>query len=156
MKCNCQLSPWWFTKVSIALLLVAQAVLFVSQGWFTEHVFAVPLVVAQAVVITGALFVAGHYFLLKSSTRNISEPEKLVTSGGTYGLIRHPMYLGDFIVIIGLALVCPTWFSVAAMALALIALERLARHEDRLMAERFGPEFDEYRNRSRLIVPFVL
>ena len=144
------------TKVFLAFALVAHATLLVATGWFADQVLPVPFWVAQAVIGCGLLLVGWHYSLLKTSSRNIAEPTKLVTSGGLYPVVRHPMYLGDFVVIVGLALLRPTWFSMAAILLGAVALYQLARYEDSLMQSRFGEEFGDYRARSRLILPGLI
>ena len=59
-------------------------------------------------------------------------------------------------VIVGLALLCPTWLSATAIPVGALCLFRLARYEDARMEERFGSEFEAYQERSRLLLPFVL
>lgn len=157
MDCCCpRLSAWWYLKVSIALGLAVHGVVFAATGWTIGDRWGVPFWVAQSVVAVGAILVTYHYLLLKKSTRNIAEPESLITGGGLFRWIRHPMYLGDWIVIAGLALFCPNVFATSLVLLGGVALVGLCRHEDSLMASRFGEEFDGYRERTRTLIPFVL
>lgn len=153
--CAC-ISPWWYAKVSMALLLVSQAVYAVTATSTLPLLLeSVPIWVGQATIAFGAMIVILHYSLLKRSSTNIAEPQRLVTTGGLFPLVRHPMYLGDFIVIVGLGLFFPTAVSLVAVGIATVALARLAEWEDRQMAERFPGDFAAYRNRSRRLVPLV-
>ena len=132
MHCCPRLSPWWWTKVAIALGLALQAAVVLGLGRGTPLV-SLPIIVGQAVILFGAAFSALHY-----------------------RWIRHPMYLGDFVVIVGFALLCPTVFSALAIPVAVIALVRLADHEDRQLEGQFGERYQTWADRSTRLVPFVL
>lgn len=154
-RCCPRLSPWWWTKVAVALGLAVQA--FVVVGFGRGHpTVAIPPVVGPAVMVAGALLGATHYWILKQATPNLADPSTLVTARGLYPWIRHPMYLGDFLVIVGFALLCPTILSACAVPVAAIALVQLARFEDDLLAARFGDSFRAWAGRSTRLVPFVL
>ena len=153
MKCGCILSPWWVVKVLAGLSLVAQLGLDVWWNWGT--LFESSQWAAQLTVGLGFVLVCWHYVLLKGSTRDISRPQSLVTQGGLYGLVRHPMYLGDLVVILGLGLMVPTVFSVLVVGLSWVALLRLSRFEDNLMAHRFPDQFEAYSQSTRRVIPFL-
>ncbi|HLT19334.1 MAG TPA: isoprenylcysteine carboxylmethyltransferase family protein [Thermomicrobiales bacterium] len=67
---------------------------------------------------------------------------------GWYGRVRHPLYLSALIIFAGWAL---AWSSVAALAVTGIAFAFFtlkARHEERLLMQRYA-EYDGYRRRVR-------
>jgi protein-S-isoprenylcysteine O-methyltransferase Ste14 len=69
-----------------------------------------------------------------------------LVQNGPFRVVRHPIYLGGTLFCAGLGLV----FSVYALALtAVLALFWVfkARHEERLLTERF-PEYADYRRRT--------
>lgn len=156
MNCCPRVSPWWTTKVLLALALVIQGAVLSATGWLDRFLLPSPMVLGQTVVLAGALVVCWHYFLLKRHNPSLAQPQHLVTSGGLFRLIRHPMYLGDFVVICGLALLYPTWFSLATIPIGCLAVFQLSLHEDRQMAVVFGEEFSLYQQRSRRLLPFLL
>ncbi|MEM7262359.1 MAG: methyltransferase [Planctomycetota bacterium] len=156
MSCCPRLSPWWYTKVTIALALMAHGVVHATTGWSAMDRWVIPTWVAQLTIASGALIVATHYGVLKRSTKDIARPERLVTGRALYPWVRHPMYLGDFIVIVGLALLCPTPIALTVAASSVIALWGLCRHEDRVLARSFPEEFPPYQARTRQFLPFVL
>jgi protein-S-isoprenylcysteine O-methyltransferase Ste14 len=70
----------------------------------------------------------------------------LVTRG-VYRWLRHPMYTGITLLVIGLALRTPTlWVAVAGVALIALLLVK-ARFEERLLAARY-PDYPAYRSRT--------
>jgi protein-S-isoprenylcysteine O-methyltransferase Ste14 len=65
---------------------------------------------------------------------------------GPYRVLRHPIYVGGFLLFAGLSLV----FSVYGLALTAVLAAfwvAKARLEERLLSERF-PEYAEYRRRT--------
>ncbi len=159
--CSCRGIPlYWYLKVGIAFLLMAQSTILASGTLAQFPLFAplkiFPLHYGQLVVLGGALIVAFHYWLLRRKNSLIAEPDNLITRGGLYGWIRHPMYLGDFFVIVGLALMFPTPLGLVCIPVAAYSLFKLAQFEDRQLATRFDNQFYEYKRGSRLLIPRIL
>jgi protein-S-isoprenylcysteine O-methyltransferase Ste14 len=77
-------------------------------------------------------------------------------SGGLYAHVRHPRYAGMFCALIGAALLVGTpllWTVLvlwAPFALIVIRLEEME------LAARFGPSYEEYRNRVPAFLPLRL
>jgi len=77
---------------------------------------------------------------------------KLITSG-IYAYIRHPQYTGFFLITLGMMLEWATLPLIILYALLLVMYYRLARKEERDMAEEFGSEYAEYRARTKMFIP---
>jgi protein-S-isoprenylcysteine O-methyltransferase Ste14 len=81
-----------------------------------------------------------------------AEPE-LVTSG-PYAFVRHPIYTGMLLALLGSGLVAgPLWFVIFAAALVYFTYS--AVNEERAMAERFPAAYPGYRARTRMLIPFL-
>jgi protein-S-isoprenylcysteine O-methyltransferase Ste14 len=79
---------------------------------------------------------------------------ELVTSGA-YALVRHPIYGGILLMMMGTAIgIIPTWWLVAAAAGTYFFYS--ARAEERFMTERFPDTYPAYRARTKMLLPFVL
>ncbi|MGE5251500.1 MAG: methyltransferase family protein [Bacteroidota bacterium] len=74
---------------------------------------------------------------------------------GPYAYVRHPMYLGWWISILGLLLIYPTWIMLVIFVMSLGVFYRRARLEESALAARFGEEWKRYAARSRFLIPFV-
>ncbi len=73
----------------------------------------------------------------------------LVTHG-PYSRFRNPIYLGDVLVMLGLAdLTQNVWFVVAALAFAVLVTVLQILPEERHLEARFGDAYRQYRARSR-------
>jgi protein-S-isoprenylcysteine O-methyltransferase Ste14 len=87
---------------------------------------------------------------------NAGESTGLVTTG-PYRLVRHPIYLGLALYAVGEALAFGSW---PALAIALGGIVPTfawrARAEETLLGLTFGERYDAYRQRTKLIVPYLL
>jgi protein-S-isoprenylcysteine O-methyltransferase Ste14 len=97
------------------------------------------------------VFVLGRRF---SGLVAIQPGHRLVTTG-LYGVIRHPSYLGLFVLTLGWGLVFRSGVGVAIAVLMLIVLLARIAAEERLLGETFGTEYEAYRARTWRLVPYV-
>jgi protein-S-isoprenylcysteine O-methyltransferase Ste14 len=75
---------------------------------------------------------------------------------GPYRVIRHPIYCSMLCLLWGIGFVAaPFWLFVAATAVFLTGTEIRVRIEDRLLDERFGRAFDDYRSSTRAYIPLI-
>ena len=97
------------------------------------------------------VFVLGRRF---SGLVAIQPGHRLVTTG-LYGVIRHPSYLGLFLLALGWALAFRSGVGVIIAVLMLIVVLARIDAEERLLSETFGAEYDAYRTRTWRLVPYV-
>ena len=72
---------------------------------------------------------------------------------GPYARLRHPIYSGVLLGVLGTAVVLGEWRGVIAFVLLLTNYAIKARKEDRVLAESFGAEFEEHRRRAGFLLP---
>ena len=92
----------------------------------------------------GIILDAGHY---------IKGEHPLVTTGA-YGLVRNPMYLGVFLIWLGLAMAFRS--PVASLLTVLYVIPSYLvymRSEERMMLSEFGPAYERYRGRVGMVLP---
>lgn len=81
------------------------------------------------------------------------EPE-LVTSG-PYRLVRHPIYTGILLAILGTALVVNVyWLAIGGLMGAYFIYS--ATVEERILTDSFPDAYPSYRAKTKMLIPFVL
>jgi protein-S-isoprenylcysteine O-methyltransferase Ste14 len=80
-----------------------------------------------------------------------------IVTTGPYRLVRHPIYLGLALLAVGEALAFGSW---PALMIALSGIVPTfawrARAEEKLLSRAFGERYAVYRQRTRMIIPYVL
>jgi len=127
--------------------VAAQFALFalIAASWFVgpsvSRLGLVPALVGLGLVVWAARTMG------RSLTPLPTPPaDGRLVQDGPFRVLRHPIYLGGFLVFGGLSLVFSAWGLALTGALAVFWISK-ARHEERLLLERF-PEYAEYRRRT--------
>jgi protein-S-isoprenylcysteine O-methyltransferase Ste14 len=74
---------------------------------------------------------------------------------GPYGLIRHPLYSATIGAFAGVGAVLGNWVSLGLALVPTLALLRRIKVEEDMLLDALGAEYDEYRNRSKRLMPWV-
>ncbi len=90
-----------------------------------------------------------------SAVVTLKQDHELVRSG-PYAFVRHPIYTGLILALIGTAVSIGEWRALAGVALIAAGLVRKLTIEERFMAQRFGEAYARYRQHVRALVPFVV
>jgi len=142
----------WCTKVALGFGLIAHFAVLAFRPDLLPLSFRAPYPLFLLLVVIGGGLNLGHYLVLGRSLRAQSEP-RLVTSGGLFAWLRHPMYLGDALLYLGFAVYPATPVSLVAYPVAAWALIAQARREDGALAQAFGADHDAWRRRTWLLAP---
>jgi protein-S-isoprenylcysteine O-methyltransferase Ste14 len=110
----------------------------------------ISVVVGLALAVGGAVTLRANY----SSTVLIREGHELVDRG-LYRFVRHPIYLGALLVVLGLPLATSSWIALPPMLLLIPLILYRIRIEERLLLEEFGEEYRSYMRRTRRLVPLL-
>jgi len=97
------------------------------------------------------VFVLGRRF----SGLVVIQPEHRLVTGGVYGVIRHPSYLGLLINAVGWALAFRSGVGLLLTALLIPPLLARIRAEEALLGAQFGAEYEAYRARTARLFPGI-
>ena len=89
-----------------------------------------------------------------SGTVTVKQDHELIRSG-PYRLVRHPIYTGLLLAILGTAVAFGEWRGLLAFALLTGSLLLKLRVEERFMGESFPNEYARYRAEVPALIPFV-
>lgn len=90
-----------------------------------------------------------------TSGRNTrSQRADVLNTAGMYSIIRNPLYLGNFVAILGLAVSTKAWWFVLLVCLAYwLYIERIIAAGERFQAEKFGATYDEWARKTPAFIP---
>lgn len=83
------------------------------------------------------------------------ENHKIIETG-LYKFIRHPGYLGQFIIFIGISISISNWLSILLMMIP-VTLGYLYRIkvEEKFLLDQLGEDYKKYQERTKKIIPMV-
>jgi protein-S-isoprenylcysteine O-methyltransferase Ste14 len=83
-------------------------------------------------------------------------PDHRLVERGFYRWIRHPSYLGVIVLLLGLACVLANYASLCILlGFVIPAYAYRISREEKILIERFGQVYENYRLRTRRLVPFI-
>jgi protein-S-isoprenylcysteine O-methyltransferase Ste14 len=141
----------------IAAVLLAQqpiAILAARLLPWSQLVYGV----GTAMVVVGLLFCVWarvHLGRNWSASVTVKQGHELVQSG-PYAIVRHPIYTGLLLALLGTAVARGDVQGFVAVVVAAAALWRKLRLEEQWMQETFGEVYDGYRTRVAALIPYVL
>ena len=100
------------------------------------------------------LSIAVPGLILRAVAAGHIEKDRTLATTGPYAALRHPLYLGSFLVGVGLAVAGGRWalFFLLLPVLALVYSRTIAAEEEEL-TRLFGEEYRAYRARVSAFVP---
>ena len=128
---------WWTLTAStvgeLALAIVAVALAWGSCWWCLRSVQTL-----------------GKQWTVQA--RLIHEHELITT--GPFGIVRNPIYLGMFGMLLATGLAFSRWWALlCAVVVFLVGNQIRIRAEERLLREAFGPKFEDYARRVPAFLP---
>lgn len=90
-----------------------------------------------------------------TSGRNTrAQKAQSLNTTGPYSIVRHPLYLGNFVIVLGLSLFPHAWVVPPLVAvLAAVYYACIARREEHYLHDRFGAAFTTWAARVPAVVP---
>lgn len=132
------------------LIVAAVAIAALALGRILPVPLPLPRLPGIAITAIGLCLDAAAALTMYRQRANIlphRAATALVTSG-PFALSRNPIYLGNTILLIGLALALhDAWFLPAAALEVWLVTILAIRREEAHLAARFGPAWDDYRRR---------
>jgi protein-S-isoprenylcysteine O-methyltransferase Ste14 len=116
-------------------------------------VVAVILSFASSLLCVRAIQTLGKQWTYEA---RVIQGHELITSG-PYAVVRNPIYLGMFGLMVSVGLVFTTWWALLiGVVVFLIGNQIRIRAEEQLLRETFGSQFDDYARRVPAFFPHFL
>lgn len=126
-----------FVGVAFLFVLVAFA-----EPWRAPFLFW-PGAVLALLGIAVRLWASGHV-----------KKDKVLATTGPYAFVRHPLYVGNELILIGFCLASAVWWGVLGWAaISFLFYPPAIRHEDEVLHKLFGADWEQWRARTRALLP---
>jgi protein-S-isoprenylcysteine O-methyltransferase len=154
----------WQRSVQVALTVVGAVLLFdrdLSLGSLGTRFLPESAAVAWlgfAMTVAGIAFAVWARFVLGqnwSSQVTLKQEHELICRG-PYRLVRHPIYSGILLALLGTAIYFGELRGLIAFACFVAGWWLKARTEEALMLQQFGEQYRAYQRDVKALIPFVL
>ncbi|HET8823803.1 MAG TPA: isoprenylcysteine carboxylmethyltransferase family protein [Terriglobales bacterium] len=151
----------WYRPLRLVILAVVFALLFwnaTAVGLLGKHfVREIPVLgwigfvaaILGMFVTSWSRIALGRYW----SDKVIVQAEHQLIRTGPYSCMRHPLYSGVLLAVLGTALVVGEVRGLVSFAVLLVNYMIKAKREERILAERFGAEFKTHVARTGFLLP---
>lgn len=138
--------PLVFLSYLIGALVVSRIIPFPTPWTF-------PLRIVGGLMTIAGFLLAGSAISQMRKAHTSPDPHHAVAAlvtGGPYRFTRNPIYLGFFLIYLGLTLLAGTlWGVIAAPFLLWTVTTSVIRAEEAYLDGKFGEQYKEYRSRVR-------
>jgi len=138
--------------IVILLIIFLPASFNIAFGAHTPTVMAIGTILCGA-GIAFAIWARWHLGKNWNSGPSIQEGHELVTSG-PYRFVRHPIYTGLIVALLGSALATNVGWFIIFLFLGSTFVWRIDR-EEKFMMQLFPNEYPEYKKRTRKLIPLI-
>jgi protein-S-isoprenylcysteine O-methyltransferase Ste14 len=110
-----------------------------------------------AITIAGlSIAIWAHFFIGRdwSSSVTVKQDHQLIRTG-PYAVVRHPIYSGLLLALLGSAIELGEVRGLIAVALATISWRLKSLIEEQFMSQQFGAEYTSYKQHVKALVPFI-
>lgn len=147
-------------KIIQSLAAIAFIAMFVFAGvdhrlaWSTVPTYVI--FAGDILIALGLLFV---FFVFRENTFTSAvievEADQRVISTGPYAIVRHPMYIGALVMLLGVPLALGSWWGLFTVVPILYVIVWRLRDEEDFLVKNL-PGYTAYRDKVRYrLVPFV-
>lgn len=105
------------------------------------------------VMVLSMVLISGGVIIAALGWRRIYQAKGQLVTDGIYGVVRHPQYLGFFLIITGFLIQWPTILTLIMAPILLIMYKRLARWEEERLRRTFEKTYDGYAARVGGLIP---
>jgi protein-S-isoprenylcysteine O-methyltransferase Ste14 len=124
---------------------------FLPQASWTFWLGAVLLVLGLAFSVLARVYLGRNW----SGTVTLKSDHTLIR-GGPYLWVRHPIYTGILLAIVGSVIAQGEYRGPLALALVILAFTQKIRTEERFMLEQFGEAYARFQREVPALIPGLL
>lgn len=155
---------WYRLLLTLGVVCMLNLRFMGRLGIPVEALARMPLPRSAELELAGALLTSAGLALAIISRRTLAQnwsaavalkhDHELVTRG-VYRFVRHPIYSGILLMVVGTTLTADTSGACLGFAVIALAIVLKLKDEEALLTEHFGEVYREYREHTRILIPFI-
>ena len=100
------------------------------------------------------IFTIGHTPKRTSGRNTHEQMADTLNTTGIYSLVRHPLYLGNFFIWLGVSLFAHLWWlTLICILIFWVYYERIMFAEEEYLKRKFGKEYEDWADRTPAFIP---
>lgn len=140
----------------LVIYLVFMAVWITDSFFFKYSVFLNNYIPDPVQIILGAIVLAISAFLAAAGMIKMFgqvREKPVVVRDGIFGIIRHPVYLSEMLLYLGLLLFSTSLAAFAVWIIGIAFLHYISRYEEKILLEQFGDDYRQYMQDVPMYIP---
>ncbi len=100
------------------------------------------------------IYTIGHIYSGTSGRNTQEQVAERLNSTGIYSIVRHPLYLGNFFIWLGISLYVREWWVTLIFVLIFwLYYERIMFAEEQFLRVKFGEDFEKWAEKTPAFIP---
>ncbi len=140
----------------VLVLIVMEEFTYLGNSMTLDIVWEVVCVLVSSVGLVVRAFTIGYAPRGTSGRNTAGQMAEVLNTRGIYSIVRHPLYLGNFIMWLGLSLFPHLWWLTVIYVLAFwLYYERIMYAEEQFLRGKFGDQYDAWAEKTPPFIPNV-
>lgn len=140
----------------VLVLVVMEEFTYLGNSMTLDVMWEVFCVLVSSVGLVVRAITIGYAPRGTSGRNTAGQMADVLNTTGIYSIVRHPLYLGNFIMWLGLALFPHLWWLTVIYVLAFwLYYERIMYAEEQFLRGKFGGQYDAWAEKTPPFIPNV-
>jgi protein-S-isoprenylcysteine O-methyltransferase Ste14 len=127
---------------------------YLGQSHLLNELWQIACLAISFLGLAVRILTVGRAPLGTSGRNTLQQEANCLNSTGMYSIVRHPLYLGNYLIILGIALWPHIWWlPVLTSCFYALYYERIMLAEEAFLRERFGEAFEKWSAQTPTFIP---
>jgi len=111
-------------------------------------------------IVTGSgcfiCILAREYLASNWSGKVVTQENHALIKIGPYKFVRHPIYSGVLVMMLGASFIIGNFMSFYWVLLCFLGLFQKSKAEEKLLTEKFGESYEQYKKETKMLIPYLI
>ncbi len=135
-------------------LLSLRSFAYLDQSHFLNEIWQVCCLAVSMLGLAVRIITVGRAPIGTSGRNTREQVANTLNTTGIYSIVRHPLYLGNYLIMLGFALWPHVWWlTLLTSCIYALYYERIMLAEEAFLLERFGDAFEKWTDATPAFIP---